>query len=209
MAIGQRALLVQHEAGNVLWDCVTYLDDATVEAIRQLGGIRYIAISHPHYFSAIVEWAEAFDAQIVLHEHLAEWESRPSERIKYWSGDALELADGVTVLCVGGHFAGSSVLHWRQGQAGRGALFTGDTIQVVADRNWVSFMYSYPNLIPLPASEVERIRDQVQAYDFERLYGAFPHSVVQTDARNAVIRSADRYIAALTSRPKNKLQKRV
>lgn len=209
VAIGQRALLVQSDAGNVLWDCVTYLDDSTVEVIRQLGGIRYIAISHPHYYSAMVEWAEAFDAQIVLHEDSKEWVMRPSERITFWSGDALELAAGVTMLRVGGHFTGSAVLHWQQGQAGKGVLLTGDTIYVVADRKWVSFMYSYPNLIPLPAFEVESIRDLVQAYEFDRLYGAWPHSVVETDARQAVIRSADRYIAALTSRPQNKVKNRL
>jgi hypothetical protein len=57
----------------------------------------------------------------------------------------------------GGHFPGSAVLHWADGADGRGALFTGDTIQVVSDRRWVSFMYSYPNLIPTNAATVRQI----------------------------------------------------
>lgn len=51
-AIGQRALLVRTPQGNVLWDSITLIDDATVDAVRKLGGIRAIAISHPHYYSS-------------------------------------------------------------------------------------------------------------------------------------------------------------
>ncbi len=58
-------------------------------------------------------------------------------------------------------------------------------------------MYSYPNMIPLPASEVSRIRAIVEQYDFERLYGAWFPLVVEKDAKNAVLRSADRYIQVL------------
>ena len=76
-------------------------------------------------------------------------------------------------------------------------LLTGDTIQVVADPNWVSFMYSYPNFIPLPAAEVSRIRDIIVGYNFERLYGMRFESVVTADARDVVMRSADRYIQML------------
>ena len=48
-AIGQRALLVQTPEGNLLWDCITLLDDETIAQIQALGGVRAIAISHPHY----------------------------------------------------------------------------------------------------------------------------------------------------------------
>src|SRR5207245_10325023 len=66
-AIGQRALLVRSPQGNVLWDCITVLDDATVADVRSLGGIRAIAISHPHYYSSMVEWSSAFEAPVLLH----------------------------------------------------------------------------------------------------------------------------------------------
>jgi hypothetical protein len=58
-------------------------------------------------------------------------------------------------------------------------------------------MYSYPNLIPLPAATVRRIADAVAPYAFDRLYGAWWGRVVQEDAKAAVARSAARYIAAL------------
>ncbi len=82
-------------------------------------------------------------------------------------------------------------------QAGGGALFTGDIVQVVADRDWVSFMYSYPNLIPLPAQEVETIRRLVETLEFDRVYGAWWGTIVSDDAKAKVLRSADRYLAAL------------
>src|SRR5579872_6335721 len=145
-AIGQRALLVQTPKGNILWDCISYLDEATMEKIMQLGSIYAITISHPHYYSSMVEWAENFDTPIFLHELDRQWVMRPSERIQFWSGDQLRLLDDITVLRPGGHFPGSTVLHWPAGADGRGILLSGDTISVAADRNWTSFMYSYPNM---------------------------------------------------------------
>src|SRR3954468_20953018 len=104
IAIGQRALLVQSPNGNVLWDCITLLDDATVDAVRKLGGIRAIAISHPHYYSSLVEWAEAFDAPVILHDADRQWVMRPDPRVEHWSGKTRELWDGMTLINAGGHF---------------------------------------------------------------------------------------------------------
>jgi hypothetical protein len=73
-AIGQRALLVQTPKGNVLWDCPSLLDEATVEAVRALGGINAIAVSHPHLVGSLVEWSHAF-GNIAIYWHAAnrEW----------------------------------------------------------------------------------------------------------------------------------------
>ncbi len=199
-AIGQRALLVQTDQGNVLWDCISYLDEDTVAAIQQRGGLKAIAISHPHFYTTMLEWAERFDARVYLHEADRRWVMRPGDRITFWPGETLSLMDDITLVRLGGHFAGSTVLYWKSGADGKGALLTGDTIQVVADHNWVSFMYSYPNFIPLPASEISRIRDLIAHYSFERLYGMRFESVIAADAKNAVMKSADRYARALEQR---------
>jgi hypothetical protein len=172
-----------------------------VAEIKRLGGLSAIAISHPHYYSTMVEWSERFNARIYLHEADRQWVMRPSERITFWSGETLPLRAGVTLHRLGGHFAGGTVLHWQECAEGRGALLAGDIIQVVADHRWVSFMYSYPNLIPLPATEVQRIRERVEPLPFERLYGAWWDRVVTHDAHQAVLRSAERYIQALQHIP--------
>ena len=191
-AIGQRALL----GGGLLWDCLSLVGDAA-EVVESAGGIDSIAISHPHYYGAMVEWAERFDARILLHEadrrHIMRW----SERIELWSGERYAIDDERELIRLGGHFAGGTVCHWRGGAGGRGALLAGDIVQVVADRDWVSFMYSYPNLIPLPAREVERIRSVLETLQFDRIYGAWWGSIVSADARAKAVRSAERYLAAL------------
>jgi hypothetical protein len=199
-AIGQRALLVETPGGNVLWDCIPLLDDDLLEAVRGRGGLSAIAISHPHYYSSLAEWSRAFDAPVYLHAADREWAVRPDPAIVFWEGDVHELEPGLTLLRLGGHFAGGTVLHWAAGQGGEGVLLSGDIVQVVADRRFVSFMYSYPNLIPLPGRTVEEMVAVLEPYPFARIYGAWYGRVVN-DAKDAVRRSAERYVAALAHVP--------
>jgi glyoxylase-like metal-dependent hydrolase (beta-lactamase superfamily II) len=194
-AIGQRAYLIQTAQGNVLWDCVSYLDDATIEQVRQLGGMVAIAISHPHFFSSMGAWSDAFAAPIHLHRAHEPWVMKPHPAIRYFDGETVEALPGVTVVRCGGHFPGSSVLHWSGGENGAGALFTGDTISVCPDPRWLSFMYSFPNRIPLDEATVRRIVAAVEPFAFERIYGL--DSVTPSGAKAAVARSAERYIAHL------------
>ncbi|MET3408597.1 glyoxylase-like metal-dependent hydrolase (beta-lactamase superfamily II) [Priestia aryabhattai] len=195
-AIGQTAFLIQNQGFNMLWDCITYLDEKTIEKINNFGGIQAIALSHPHYYSTQVEWAETFNAPIYIHEDDKEWIVRQSDKIKFWSGESLELTNSITLYRLGGHFKGGAVLHWKNGDNNKGILFTGDIMQVAADRQWVSFMYSYPNFIPLPASKVREMADKVKDLSFNRIYNAF-NRVVMENAEQAVQKSADRYIKAI------------
>ena len=165
-SIGQRALLVQTEAGNVLYDCISLLDDDAREAIEARGGIAAITVSHPHFYDAMVSWSHAFDAcPIYIPEADREFVTRPDPAIEYWDGTPREVVPGVTLIQTGGHFPGSAVLHWAAGAEGRGALMVGDSIQVVQDRRYVSFMFSFPNIIPTSARVVRDIVDAVEPYD--------------------------------------------
>lgn len=196
-AIGQRALLVRTPKGNLLWDCVSLLDDATVKAVEALGGIRAVAISHPHFYSSMVEWAHAFACPVYLHAADEAHVMRPDPALTFVTAERTPLFGGLTLIRAGGHFAGASVLHWQGGAASRGALLTSDTITVVADRRYVSFMYSYPNLIPLSAAEVQRVVAAVEPFAFDRIYGGWWHSFIEAGAKEAVRRSAKRYTAHL------------
>ena len=196
-AIGQRALLVLTPNGNILWDCISLIDDPTIAVVKALGGISTIAISHPHFYSSMIEWSQAFDAPIYLHSDNREWVMRPEPAIEFWEGETKTLIDGLTLLRLGGHFTGGTVLHWEAGADGKGAILSGDILQVVSDRRYVSFMYSYPNLIPLSARTVRRIADTVKPYEFDRIYGGWWDRVVGSDAKSTVAHSAERYIAAL------------
>lgn len=197
-AIGQRGLLVQTPNGNVLWDCNSLIDDATVEAIRSRGGVRAIAVSHPHTVGSLVEFSHAFhNAPIYWHADNREWVMRPNPAFVFWEGETCQLLEGLTLIRCGGHFPGSTVLHWSAGAEGRGALLSGDTLQVAQDRRYVSFMYSYPNMIPLNAKTVEHIIESIEPYAFDRIYGGWWDLIVRGDAKAAVKRSAERYIKAI------------
>jgi hypothetical protein len=197
-AIGQRALFLRSPGGNILWDCVSLLDPAVVECLQALGGISAIAISHPHYYSSMVEWSRAFGgAPIYLHADDHKWVMRSDKDVIFWRGETNALSDGVTLIRCGGHFDGGTVLHWSTGADGRGALLSGDIIQVVPDRKHVSFMYSYPNYIPLPASAVQRIVDAVEPFPFDRIYGAFWDTVIDRDGRSVIHDSAARYLQGI------------
>lgn len=198
-AIGQRPLLIQTPEGNVLWDCNSLIDEVTVAALNALGGVDAIAISHPHFYTSMVDWSRAFNnAPIYLHWENQPWVMRPDKNIVYWETPTYSLLPGITLIRCGGHFPGSTVLHWAGGADGKGVLMTGDTIMVVSDTRWVTFMYSYPNDIPLNRSAVERIVAAVEPYAFDRLYSSWWEKVIQSDAKNAVKRSAERYIRAIT-----------
>jgi glyoxylase-like metal-dependent hydrolase (beta-lactamase superfamily II) len=198
-AIGQRALLVATDGGNVLWDCVPILD-GLVERVQSAGGISAIAVSHPHFHSTMIEWSRAFDAPVYLHTTDREWVMRPDDAVVFWEGEAREVAPGVTVVHCGGHFPGATALHWSAGADGRGALFAGDTVMIAPDRGWLSFMYSFPNLIPLDAAAVQRIADRLEPYAFDRIYGGWWDRLLDTGAKDAVRRSAERYIRAITGK---------
>ena len=156
--------------------------------------MRAIAISHPHYYSGMVEWSRALGGvPILLHEADREWIMRPDPAIELWSGDEQELWGGLTLLRLGGHFAGGTVLH----DAAREHAPLRRHRQVIPDRRFVSFMWSYPNLIPLPGAEVERIAAALEPWPFDRILGAWWDRLVPRDGNEVVRRSAERYAAAL------------
>ena len=193
-AIGQRLVLVETPEGNVLWDMIPLVDDEAAAAVQARGEVRAIAISHPHYYSGMVEWSRALGGvPILLHEADREWIMRPDPAVELWGGDERKLWAGLTLLRLGGHFAGATVLH----DAARSTLLSGDVVMVVPDRRFVSFMWSYPNLIPLPVREVERIAAALEPWRFERILGAWWDRLVPAGGDDAVRRSAARYARAL------------
>ena len=164
-------------------------------AVAGLGGLAGVAVSHPHYYSTMVDWSHAFGrVPVYVHRDDARWVMRPDPVVGFWAGDVRALFGGLGLVRTGGHFDGFQVLHWPAGAGGRGVLLAGDQPYVCADRRWVSFMYSYPNLVPLGPAAVRRVVAALRPLTFDRLYGAFPGQVVDTDAKGAVERSVARYL---------------
>ncbi|WP_353707024.1 MBL fold metallo-hydrolase [Cellulosimicrobium sp. ES-005] len=194
VGIGQQAKIVRTPAGNLLWDPPGYVDDDAVEQVRALGPVVAIAASHPHMFGVQVAWSRALGGvPVLVAEADAHWVARPDPVIETWTGER-EVLPGIVLSQPGGHFPGSAVVHWAAGAEGRGVLLSGDTIFANPDRTSVSFMRSYPNRIPLSAAVVLRVAEHVARRPFERLYNNF-EGVVPADAREVVLRSAQRHAA--------------
>jgi hypothetical protein len=189
-AIGQRAFLVITPNGNILWDCISFLDEATIEIIRLFGGLKVVAVSHPHFYSAMASWGRAFDCPVLIHEADREWIMDHDSCIQTWGGDRMDILAGVALHRLGGHFPGNTVLHWAE----RRILLPGDTVLVTWDRRHVSFMWSYPNYVPLPAAEVARIGSRLDELEFDSIYSAFwERGDIVGDAKAAIARSIRRH----------------
>lgn len=197
-AINQRALLVQTAQGNVLWDCTPLVEDETIDRVNELGGVTAVAVSHPHYYSNMATWSQTFDVPIYIHEKDKDWVMEPHDSIVYWQGNTFSLNDDLTLIRCGGHFEGGQVLHWRSGEHGKGALLAGDILNVTRDRRYVSFMYSYPNLIPLSPSKIQHIISVLEPFSYDRVYSAWFETVSTGNAKANVAFSAQRYINAIT-----------
>jgi glyoxylase-like metal-dependent hydrolase (beta-lactamase superfamily II) len=184
--IGQRAFLLATSVGNVLWDCISFLDEATIEIIRSLGGLKAIAVSHPHFYSAMATWGRTFGCAVLTHRADEQWVVERDPCMEFWEAETREILPGIILHRLGGHFPGSSILHW----VDRHLLLSGDTMLVTRDRRHVSFMWSYPNYIPLPATEVTRLGQRLHALDFDAIYSAFwEGGAIEQGAKEAVERS--------------------
>lgn len=115
-AIGQRCILLQTPSGNVLWDCITYLDSETVDFINSKGGLKAIVISHPHYYTTHLDWARTFDCPVFFAKEDGEWVCRKDDegRRRLIENETEEVVDGVVAIKVGGHFPGSLCLLWER-----------------------------------------------------------------------------------------------
>ena len=193
-AIGQRALLVPAGEQTVMWDCMPLRDDEAAAAIERRGGLAAIAISHPHYYSGMVEWAQRFECPVYLHAADREWIMRPDPAIELWEGETRDLGHGLTLIRCGGHFAGGTVLH----DASAGALLSGDIVQVIPDRTPRRLHVQLPEPDPAAGGRpCRRIAAALEPFAFETIYGAWWGRIVQPDGAGVVARSAERYARAL------------
>jgi hypothetical protein len=197
--INQRAFLAHTPVGNVLWDCIALIDDATVDLLKGLGGVTAIAISHPHYYTTMLEWSRALGGvPIYLHADDRQWVMRTGPEVQFWEGDTKTIGAGLTLVRLGGHYDGGTVLHWADWNEGRGVVLSGDILQVVPS-GYVSFMWSYPNLIPLSAAKVRQIAQRLEPFAFDAVYGAFSgRGQIDAGGKQAVAASVARYIARIS-----------
>ena len=194
VGIGHQAHLVVIPGGSLLWDPTGYVDDEALSVVLARGKVVAIAASHPHMFGVQVEWSRALGGvPVLVSEPDLAWVARPDPAIEPWRG-RIEIAPGLTLHQLGGHFPGSAIVHWSAGARGRGVLLVSDTLHVNPDRATVTFLRSYPNRIPLSPAVVLRLAAAVEPLSYDRIYDNFGRTI-ESDAAAAVRRSADRYAA--------------
>ena len=136
----------------------------------------------------------------VRHADDQQWIMRPDPAIKLWTGESLKLLPDLTLVRCGGHFAGGSVLHWAKGAGGRGVLCSSDIATVTMDRKFLTFMRSYPNLIPLSANQVSAIAVALEPFAFDTVYGHYFDRVIPAGAKEILAISLKRYIDAINGK---------
>lgn len=186
--IGQRALLVAHPEGGVLFDGIPLLDEAALDEIARLGGVRAIVASHPHLYGALVTNAKKLgNVPIHLPEADRAWLMSPDPLVTFFDSDVLDLGHGITLHVTGGHFDGSAFLYWPEGADGKGVLLTGDTMLVSPGQNWVSFMWSSPNMVQLNPKAIRKIVAAAEVLEYDRIYTGWWDAMMP---RNAKVRVA-------------------
>ncbi|AHH98186.1 hypothetical protein KALB_4824 [Kutzneria albida DSM 43870] len=193
LGVGQRGLLLRTDQGNLLWDPPAYLDEQAKQAVREAGGLAVVTSSHPHMYGALAEWSHEFGAEVVLPEADVHWLQRTDVRVRTWSGTE-QVLPGVTLVQCGGHFPGSTALHWAHEG---GVLLTGDTIMVTPGEDRLTFMWSAPNRLPLPEKQVRGIVAALRDYPFERVYGGWWTPALRSGGSRVLHNSAERYIQFL------------
>ena len=192
-AIGQRALLVLAPSGNILWDCIALINEPTIEFIKSKGGLKAIAFSHPHYYTTMNDWAEIFNCPVYIHQNDEQWIFNKGEKVNLWSGIERELWDSVKIINIGGHFPGSSIL-LVPFLSNEGAILCGDTFYIAPSKKHAAVMYSYPNRIPLPVGEVQRIKEQILNIRFDTIHGFYDYQNIYSDAKRLIQDSLGKYL---------------
>lgn len=205
-AIDQTPFLLNTSGGHYIWDCQAPFTPALGTYLSSLEpALKAIVISHPHFFSTSLTWSRALHVPLYVCETDREWYQRrgeigPDDEVKWWTGRR-EIGPGVTVVQCGGHFPGSSVLHWdRSLEPGdgpkTGVLLTADTMMVCMDRKGFTFMWSYPNMTPLRPKDAVEVVKAVDEFEFEVASSSWPNTMIRCDAKRLMHMSLERYLDA-------------
>jgi hypothetical protein len=145
-----------------------------------------IVISHPHYYTSHLAWASVFGCKVYLSGEDEGW----VQRVDHWGlrrllpTEPTVIVKGITAITTGGHFPGSLVLHAENSNKNEvPRLFIADTLVTVpsalyaknrpAGTTSFAFMWSIPNMIPLPPGEMRKMWKALESWEFGSTHGAF------------------------------------
>ncbi|SAM65050.1 uncharacterized protein UBRO_20111 [Ustilago bromivora] len=219
VAIGQTAILLLTRYGAVIWDCCGFVSVELVEQVCKLsptGKVAAIFISHPHFFGTSLTWAKMLNCNVFISRLDRQWYQRGLDSTHPHPGLAarkqyiIEIQEdrsippqipSVTLIRCGSHFPGSKALHWDRDaesqlcpDAKGAAVFCADTFMVMPDCKRFTFAYSFPNNIPLPPHDVEKIWMQMRPFQWSATFGGWSSRQILSDSRSTLLRSARYYI---------------
>ncbi|MEM1343754.1 MAG: MBL fold metallo-hydrolase [Pseudomonadota bacterium] len=172
--LGATGWLMVREDGNVLFEsCPWYKPDALAK-IRELGGVRVLAASHPHGYGALWQIQREFDPIVTIHK--ADIPYSKAFKVNWPADDIHEIAPGLTLYHVGGHYEGHSVLH----DATNRRLFVGDSLKIEQDSagrsTAISCHKAYHYEIPLSHGELARYVEVFRTLPFDTALTPFEYA---------------------------------
>ncbi len=127
-----------------------------------------------------------------IHESDEKWIFDKGGHVTLWNGTEKDLGDGIRIINIGGHFAGSCILHIPF-LSQKGVVLCGDTFVISPSKKHLAAMHSYPNKIPLALGEVQRIKEQMQPLEFDTIYAWIDSQSIESNAKEILETSLARY----------------
>lgn len=205
--IGQTPILIKTSRATYMWDCNAFLSENLFNQLTTMQPpLKAIAISHPHFFSTSLTWSRCLKVPLILAAADKHWFQRLSD-VKEgeieWVHNVASLEDGVTMIQCGGHFPGSSVLHWDRSlepefesdkHCRTGIILCSDTAMIQPTQQGFTFQWSVPNMIPLNPHEMKGIADRLRDVPFEQATSTWPHRFVRKNAREILLDSIQKQL---------------
>lgn len=172
--LGATGWIIAAEGGNVAFEGAPFYQANALAHIEALGGITTLASSHPHGFGALWQLQEHFSPTLVIHKNGVQFTK--AFRVTWPADDVHELAPGLTLHYVGGHYEGHSVLF----DATRAAIFAGDALKIDFDPDGrpraISCHKGYHYEIPLSHGEIRHYREVFATLPFEHVFTPFEYA---------------------------------
>lgn len=164
LGLGSHGYLILHPEGNVAYEAAPFYDQESFDFIESLGGIKYLAASHPHGYGALWQLQQAFDPVLMIHKN--DLQHTKAFKVTHPMDDHLELMDNFVFDRLGGHYDGQTSLYVKDQKL----FFIGDALKIdfeeerpVALSCHKGFHYS----IPLTREELKKYIEVFGRYEFE------------------------------------------
>ena len=156
----------------VAFEAAPYYSGAMLDALAAAGGIDVLAASHVHGYGALWQLQDRF-APDTLAIHKDDLNLTKAFRVNRPFDDTLEIAPGMTLRHVGGHYDGQAVLH----DEAAGRLFSGDVFKVDQNEDGsvraLSCHKAFHKQIPMTEGELARYRDVLAPLAFTEVCTPF------------------------------------